>query len=108
MQTFADFINKRFGLNENEDQNQQTVPVKMRQKTAELENIIHLILDNPNYFDKFFSSIKEFVQDVKDNDLENMIKNLEESIKEDGKDKGLGQLDGESHKPNNLPPNMGG
>lgn len=108
MQTFADFINKRFGLNENEDQNQQAVPVKMRKKSAELENIIHLILDNPNYFNKFFEAIKEFVKDIQDNDLNNMIDELEENIKQDDKDKGLGQLDGESHKPNNLPPNMGG
>jgi len=108
MQTFADFINKRFGLNENEDQNQQAVPFKMRKKSAELENIIHLILDNPNYFNKFFEAIKEFVKDIQDNDLNNMIDELEENIKQDDKDKGLGQLDGESHKPNNLPPNMGG
>lgn len=107
MQTFADFINKRFCLNENDDQNQQAVPVKMRKKSQELENIIHLILDNPNYFDKFFEAIKEFVKDVQDNDLDNMIGDLEESIKQYEKDKGLGQLDGESHKPNNLPPNMG-
>ena len=56
MQTFADFINRRFGLNENDDQNQQAVPAKMRKKSHELEKIVHLILDNPNYFDKFFES----------------------------------------------------
>lgn len=108
MQTFADFINRRFGLNENNDQNQQAVPAKMRKKSHELEKIVHLILDNPNYFDKFFETIKEFIEDIKDNDLNNMIIELEENIKQDDKDKGLGQLDGESHKPNNLPPNMGG
>lgn len=108
MQTFADFINRRFGLNENEDQNQQIVHAKMQKKSHELKKIIHLILENPNYFDKFFDLIKEFIEDIQDNDLNNMIEELKEKIKQDDKDKGLGVLDGESHKPNNLPPNMGG
>jgi hypothetical protein len=108
MQTFTDFITKRFGLNENDDINQQLVPNKMIKKIKDLKNVIHIILENPNYFDEFFKSIKEFVENVKDNDLHNMIADLEHNMRQDDKDKGLGLLDGESHKPNNLPPNMGG
>lgn len=108
MQTFTDFINRRFGLMENDDQNQQIVPTKMIKKSIELEKIIHIILENPNYFDKFYTMIKEFVENVQDNDLHHMLQDLEESIKQDDKDKGLGQLAGELNKPNNLPPNMGG
>jgi hypothetical protein len=108
MQTFADFINRRFGLNENNDQNQQLVPAKMFKKSKDLEKIIHIILENPNYFDKFYNAVKEFVEDVQDNDLHHMLEDLEDSIKEDEKEKGLGQLAGELDKPNNLPPNMGG
>ena len=61
MQTFSDFINRRFGYNENTDQNQQVVPEETIKKSMELEKIIHLILDNPNYFKKFFETVKEFV-----------------------------------------------
>jgi len=108
MQTFADFINRRFGLNESDDVNQQLIQPKMIKKVKDLESVIHIILENPNYFDDFFKAIKEFVANVKDNDLQNMMSDLEHNMKQDDKDKGLGLLDGESHKPNNLPPNMGG
>ena len=80
----------------------------MIKKSMELEKIIHLILDNPNYFKKFFETVKEFVSDVKDNDLEAMMQNLQDNFEQDSKIKGLAQESGISNKPNNLPPNMGG
>ena len=108
MQTFSDFINQRFGYNENIDQNQQVVPDKMIKKVRELKEIINIILNNPNYFKKFMEATKEFISDVKDNDLNNMMQNLQNGIKQNEKDEGLGQLQGTLDKPNNLPPNMGG
>ena len=108
MQTFSDFINQRFGIKEEIDQNQQRVPEKMQKKARGLEEIIHAILDNPNYFDDFFKKVKEFVEEVRDNDLFNMIENLKNQIENDKKDKGLGLISGILDKPNNLPPNMGG
>lgn len=108
MQTFNDFIRQRFGFNEEFEQNQQIVPTKMQKKSKGLEDIIHIILKNPNYYDDFFKKIQEFIEDVKDNDLYNMIENLKDQIDNDDKDTGLGAIDGISDKPNNLPPNMGG
>ena len=108
MQTFTDFISKRFGFKEEFEQNQQIVPTKMQKKAKVLEDIIHAILDNPNYFDDFYKKIKEFVNEVRDNDLSNMMDNLKSEIEEDNKDTGLGIISGISDKPNNLPPNMGG
>ena len=66
MQTFSDFINRRFGYNENTDQNQQVVPEETIKKSMELEKIIHLILDNPNYFKKFFETVKELNNQLDD------------------------------------------
>ena len=108
MQTFSDFINRRFGYNENTDQNQQVVPEETIKKSMELEKIIHLILDNPNYFKKFFETVKEFVYDLRDNDLQAMMQNLQDNFEQYSKNKGLAQETGVLDKPNNLPPNMGG
>jgi len=108
MQTFSDFISQRFGLSENFDQNQQKVPSKMAKRAYELKNIINMILENPNYFDDFFDSVKDFVHEVRDNDLAERLQNLKDDVKQDNKEKGLAQEEGISDKPNNLPPNMGG
>ncbi len=107
MQTFSDFISQRFGVNEEFEQNQQIVPTKMQKKARGMKEIINAILDNPNYFDEFYKKVKEFVEEVRDNDLSNMLDNLKSEIEEDSKDKGLGLISGISDKPNNLPPNMG-
>ena len=89
MQTFSDFIGKRFEYNENNDSN---------------------LLNNTNYYKEFLDLLSNFIESKNDQGLQQMINHFKQNNKIDNfnDDSGLGTLSGVLNRPNNLPPNMGG
>jgi hypothetical protein len=110
MQTFSDFIGKRFEYNENSDSNPQVVSQKNAKSAKDLEDIISKILNNTNYHKEFLNLLSDFIESKDDQGLQQMMNHFKQNNKIDNfnDDGGLGTLSGVLNKPNNLPPNMGG
>jgi hypothetical protein len=110
MQTFSDFIGKRFEYNENNDSNPQVVSQKIAKSAKDLEDIISKILNNTNYHKEFLNLLSDFIESKDDQGLQQMINHFKQNNKIDNfnDDSGLGTLSGVLNRPNNLPPNMGG
>jgi len=110
MQTFSDFIGKRFEYNENSDSNPKVVSQKNAKSAKDLEDIISKILNNTNYHKEFLNLLSDFIESKDDQGLQQMMNHFKQNNKIDNfnDDSGLGTLSGVLNKPNNLPPNMGG
>lgn len=109
MQTFSDFINKRFGYNENVNMDSHASHHKVNKNLYDLQSIIAKITNNPSYQEEFIELIRNFVNLKKeDTQLQQMFSQFENNvdIANINPDRGLATFDGEANKPNNLSNNM--
>jgi hypothetical protein len=96
MQTFSDFIGKRFEYNENSDSNPQVVSQKNAKSAKDLEDIISKILNNTNYHKEFLNLLSDFIESKDDQGLQQMMNHFKQNNKIDNfnDDSGLGTLSG--------------